>query len=272
MKIKLLLAPSLLVIAAAMFIWMVYPAYTNGIDGVKENHKKLKEKKLLAAKLNQRYENVMKLASELDADTSEKNTIFSYIPNEKEDEKIIDSLNSTALKNELTVLNISLADIREEIVPAEEIVDPSALGGEILPDGTVAVAEVDVDTPLPFKVVNPRKLAVKFSVLGKYDKEIALLDSLYKMKRFNKVSALEIKTTKKEDQSLSDDLVMNIELEFVYLADKYNVADGDINTDLFFNGVFNRDVLASINKNKSIDMNSVLPGEAGKNNPFFLTK
>ncbi|MFZ2192816.1 MAG: hypothetical protein WAV31_01095 [Candidatus Moraniibacteriota bacterium] len=274
MKIKLLLAPSLLVIAAAFFIWTVYPAYTNGVDGVKEKYQKLKEQKRLSEKLSDRYDNVKKLASDLDADVSGKNTLLSYIPADKEDEKIFENINSIAIKNNLAVLNISLSDVPVEIAPVVEVVDQvdsslAAIAAGTSPDVENA-AVLNSEAKLPFDVVNPRKVIAKVSVLGTYADEMALLDSLSKVKRFNKVSSLEIKTTKKEDESLSDSLQMIAELEFNYLADNYRVEEKDINTDFFFDGVFSKDVIAEIDKNKSIELNNVLPGNSGKSNPFFL--
>ena len=254
MKLKLLLAPSIIILAVVLLIWVVYPAYTNGTDGVREKYQALEKQKEMTTSLLARLDNVKKLGSALDNDTSAKNTIFNYIPQNKEDEKVIENLNFLAMKNSLAVLNISLSE------PVDSL--------------TLVATPVDAMSPqaadISAKKVVPKKLMANFSVFGSYENMRVLLDNLSKMKRFNKVSILEMKSTRKEDQSLSENLQMNIGLEFNYLLNNYNLTDEDINNDVFVGGVFDEKIVDEIVKSKNVDVNNVLPGEIGTNNPFLL--
>jgi len=254
MKLKILLAPSIIILAVVLLIWVVYPAYTNGTDGVYEKYQALEKQKEMTTNLLARLDNVKKLGSALDNDVDAKNTIFNYIPQNKEDEKVIENLNFLAMKNSLAVLNISLSE------PASDL--------------ALAPAPVDATAPqtgaVPVKKVTPKKLLANFSVFGTYENMRVLLDNLNKMKRFNKISLLEMKSTRKEDQSLSDNLQMNITLEFDYLLNNYVLSDEDINNDVFAGGAFDQKIVDEIVKSKNVDVNNVLPGEIGTNNPFLL--
>ena len=263
MKLKLLFAPSIVIISVTLLIWVVYPAYTNGVDGVKEKYQALQTQKEVTASLIARLDNVKKIGDALDADVSTKNTIFNYLPQNKEDEKIIENLNSLALKNSLVVLNISLFEPKEDISLAAG--NASSATVTTTPDGAPMP-----NASMPVKKITPKKLMANFAVFGSYENTRVLLDNLDKMKRFNKVSALEIKSTRKEDQSLSDNLQTTITLEFDYLLNDYQLSDEDINNAVFASGVFDKKVADEINKNKNVDMNNVFPGEIGSNNPFFL--
>ncbi|MFZ2226861.1 MAG: hypothetical protein WA064_03340 [Candidatus Moraniibacteriota bacterium] len=253
MKLKLLLAPSIIILSVILLIWMVYPAYTNGTDGAREKYQTLEKQKEMTASLLARLDNVKKLGNALDNDASAKNTIFNYIPQNKEDEKVIENLNFLAMKNSLAVLNISLSE------PADSLA---------LTPAPVDTVSSQVATPV--KKITPKKLMANFSVFGSYENMRVLLDNLSKMKRFNKISILEIKSTRKEDQSLSENLQMNIGLEFDYLLDNYNLTDEDINNDVFVGGVFDKKIVDEIVKSKNVDVNNVLPGEIGTSNPFLL--
>ncbi len=260
MKIKILVAPALGVIIVSLLVWLVYPAYTNGVDGVKEKYAELQKQTEITNGLAGRLDNIQKLIVDINSDATKRDAIFGYIPQNKEDEKIIENLNSLAAENNMAVLNISVSEVKNNGVSvsgnASDTSDPSALPATAV---SVKVAS---------KVV-PSKLLANFSVFGTYDNAKILLDNLYKMRMFNKVATLEMKTLKNEDQSLSSNLQITMSLEFDYLPDNYKLSDNDLSNTVFSSAKFDKSIADKIISTKNIDVNNVVQGEVGKNNPFL---
>jgi hypothetical protein len=268
MKIKILLAPSLIVIIIVLIIWYVYPAYTNGIDGAKEKRQQLAEQKKLVEKLDNSISNAGKLVADLNTNYFENSVVFSYIPGNKEEEKIIENLNLLAKESTLAVLNISISETKEVAVPVVEAT-PSSLSVNPLSGGASGVSPDQ--SPMSPKAV-PKNLKVDFSVVGDYANIKMLLEKIQKVKRFNKFSALEIKALLKEDQTPSESLQINMTLEFNYLKELKRLLDGDINNPVFSAGSFDKQVIEKIRSSRSIEINNVLPGQKGGSNPFIVAK
>ncbi len=257
MKIKLFLAPSLIVIMMSLLIWTVYPAYTDGTNGVKEKHRKVKDQERLMTGLDDRMNNAVKLIADLDANASDSEVVFDYISRKKEDEKIIDNLDLLARDSLLSVANISVSEMKSEIVPDQAI---------------VPVSEADPIAPVQPAAVSaaaPDKIEVDFSVFGAYENIKILLEKIQKLKRFSKISDLEIKVQTKEGQPLSEALLADITLEFNYLKEPNKLVDGDIDNSIFFSGIFNKEVIEKIKNSRSISVNNVSPGQKGITNPFL---
>lgn len=267
MKIKILLAPAMIVITIALCIWVVYPAYMNDIDGVREKHRKLKEQMRLSDNLDNQIGNVSELSASLKANASQNTALFDYIPENKEEEKIIESLNSLAKDSGLSVLNISVFDLKGEETGLNNVA-PAEPTGAILPG---IVPNVPAQ-PLATTKITPRKIKVDLAVFGDYGGIKILVEKIQKMNRFNKFSALEVKTLLKEDQSVSESLSAKMTLEFNYLKTLTGLTDGDIDNPIFSIGIFNRQTIDEINKRKNIEVKDVLPGQKGTANPFLIIK
>lgn len=263
MKIKILLAPSLIVIIIVIIIWHIYPAYTNGIDGVKEKIQYLEDQKKLVEKLEIGISNAGKLAADLNTNSFENAVVFSYISQNKEEEKIIENLNSLAKESALAVLNISISEEKEVAIPAVEVIpDVSA---------NSSLGDFPINSPMTPKAV-PSNLKVDYSVAGDYVNIKMLLEKIQKLKRFNKFSALEIKVLLKEDLSVSESLQANMTLEFNYLKELKKIVAGDIDNPVFSTGTFDKQVVEKIRSSRTIEVNNVLPGQKGGNNPFIIAK
>ncbi|MEI7425343.1 MAG: hypothetical protein WCK16_00260 [Candidatus Moraniibacteriota bacterium] len=266
MKIKILAAPFLIVIIITMIIWYIYPAYTNGFDGVREKKAKLLIQESLAKNLENTINNAELLKADLVANYLENGAVFSYIPSDKEEEKIIENLNSLSKDSALSVLNISISEAKEAVAVTEAAT--AGLSVNPIPGLT---PDAPIQAPITPKAES-RKLEVKLSVIGDYGNIKILIDKIQKLKRFNALSTLEIKTFSKEDQSISESLQANITLEFNYLKELKRLVDGDINNPVFATGVFNKQVVGKIKSSRSIDVNNVSPGQKSGNNPFIIAK
>jgi Tfp pilus assembly protein PilO len=266
MKIKILLAPAIIVITIVLCIWMVYPAYTDGVNGVKEKYQKLKEQTRLSDNLDKQIGNVGKLSASLKANTSRNSVVFGYIPQDKEEEKIIESLNLLAKDSGLSVLNISVFEMKNEVDPNLNIATPA-----VAPALSGATSDAFTQ-PIAATIVTPRKIKTDLVVLGDYGGVKVLVEKIQKMNRFNKFSALEIRTLLKEDQTVSESLSVKMTLEFNYLKELDKLAEQDIDNPIFSTGAFDMQVIDNISKNKSIEVKNVLPGQKGTANPFLMIK
>lgn len=266
MKIKILLAPSLIVLIIVAIIWYVYPAYTNGIDGVKEKNQKLLSQNQLMEKLDSSSNNAAKLVAELETDSPDNALVYGYIPKNKEEERIIENLNVLAKDSALSVLNISILEEKKaSSASTQEVVE------NVPVNPFSAKSASPVKAPVTPKAV-PSSLKVSLSLVGDYANIKNLLEKVQKLKRFNTVSALEIKTLLKEDQSVSESLQADIILEFNYLSELKRLVDGDIDNEVFSAGAFDKTAIDKIRDNRSIEVSTVIPGEKGGNNPFIIAK
>jgi Tfp pilus assembly protein PilO len=258
MKIKILVAPSLMILIIVLIIWFIYPAYTNGIDGIKEKKQQLEKQMGLMEKIDNQSNNVKKLTANLDANALENKIIFSYIPQKKEEEKIIDSLNLLARESSLSTINISLSEVADVALPAEE---SASISGSSFP-------ALEQTAPVAPKVV-PKRMEVDFSVVGDYQNIKSLIEKIQKLERFNKFLTLEVKILQKDDQSISESLRADMKLEFNYLEELKMLTELDVEKAIFSSGIFSdKDVSEKIKSNRSIEINNVSPGEKRGNNPF----
>jgi hypothetical protein len=268
MKIKILLAPTIIVLIIILSVWVIYPAYTNGIDGVKEKKQALKEQTRLSGNLDNQIKNVGTLSADLRSNATKNAVIFDYIPRDKNEEKIIGSLDLLAKDSGLSVLNISVFEIKNKEQNSVDAVVPTAPLGAALPGIMPEVAT----QPLAVTEVVPKKIKVDLFVLGDYGGIKVLLEKIQKMTRFNKFVTLEINTLLKDDQTVSESLSAKITLEFNYLKELANLAPGDIDNQIFSAGAFNKKIIDEIEKSKSIEVKDVLPGQKGTANPFLMIK
>ncbi len=263
MKIKILLAPSLIVIIIIMVIWYIYPAYF-GVDGISDKRQKMADQKLLMEKLDTNVNNVKKLGADLDANAMQNSIVFDYIPKNKEEEKIIENLNSQATNSALAVLGISVAEDTETASAA----DVSTLS--VAPPVADPVAGT-VSAPVEPKL-DPKKLKVKLSVVGDYANIKLLLAKIQKLKRFNNISGLEIKTLMTENQEVSNSLQADMTLEFNYFSEPKRLTAADLGNDVFSTGNFDTQVIDKIRASRNVDVNNVEPGQKRGNNPFIIAK
>ncbi|MEI6587322.1 MAG: hypothetical protein WCO05_00035 [Candidatus Moraniibacteriota bacterium] len=263
MKIKILLAPGLIVVIVVAIIWYVYPAY-DGVDGVRDRRAKMTSQDVLTAKLDGNISSAEKLGTELRVNATQNAVVFNYIPKGKEEEKIIENLNLQATGSTLAVLEISVSELADVVAAAE--VSTLSIAPPIADPVTGAVV---LEAP---KVV-PKKLKVKYSVVGDYANIKVLIGKIQKLKRFNKFLGLDIKTLMTEGQEISDSLQANMTLEFNYLSEPKRLTDADLSNEIFSaTGGFSSQIIGKIRESRNVEVNNVMPGQKRGNNPFIIAK
>jgi len=263
MKIKLLLVPSLLTIIIILIIWFIYPNYTNGTDGVKENYAKLKMEREKLDQLEKKIQNVNALAAEIERKSTEKDTLFNYMPESLKEEEIIDNLNFLASASSLVVSNISVSLPKKTV---EDTPITSAGTGIVAlnPSGSAADSELPIAAPVP----KPKELEVKFSVVGNYAAIKDLVAKIYRFKRYNDVFTAEIKrATTSEGSASGDSLQANLVLNFEFYPKSKEITDVD--NAIFSKGNFDMAVIDKIRELTNVDVLKMQIDASGKENPFL---
>jgi hypothetical protein len=260
MKIKLLLAPSLIIGIIILLIWFVYPGYTNGGDslkpaGIKEKRAELQMEKEKLARIVEKNNNIKKLSDQLINSGHEQEVLMEFIPVTVAEEEIVDKLNFNASSLGISVFNLSVA--QPKAAPAAPVIESS--------EPESASAKI---VPLP----KEENVAVSFSVIGGYDKIKELLEKIYRLKRFNEVISLEVGAQKEAtngnaSSAPADNLQVDMVLGFNTLKEVEKI--GDPEGKVFSMQKFDMGTIAKIEEMKNIDVPEPLRvGESGRANPF----
>lgn len=237
MKLKILLAPSLLALIIILIIWLVMPRYFE--DRLKREEFKNETARLNA--INEKIEKVNNLMVNLGTNTENQNILFSFLPEKQQEEEIINDLNNIASTEAVSIKNLSLIKS-----PSTSLIISSE--GAEAEESEAAIKNFDVD----------------FTVIGTYDKIKNIINKLYKSRRFNKVASLEI--TKNETEAAGNNLQVKFILTFSYLK-KANVIS--IGSNIFSQDSFNMSVISKINNWKTINVAKIGNISGGRENPFL---
>lgn len=262
MKVKILLPPLIIVICIGLMVWLVYPAYTNGIDGWKERRDQLNTQKSNLADAQQKAENVSKMVAQLEGDKASKDTIATFVPDQLREEEIMDNLNFIASNEGLSVVKLSIAP--ESVIKQESnLVDAS---GNTVTDPANASANPSEENAN----IKSKNYDVSLSVIGNYDRIKNVLDKIYKLKRYNSIKTLEISESKaqgsEKNTAPTDNLEAEMVLTFSYLK-KFNQAV-NMNNSVFSQSNFDMKIAQDIRDKKSVDVLKMNIDQAGRNNPF----
>ncbi|HHE45916.1 MAG TPA: hypothetical protein ENL05_01010, partial [Candidatus Moranbacteria bacterium] len=96
MKGKILIVPVIIVIIIALSVWLVYPAYSNGNNGVKEKYNQLRKEQEKLSNAQNKGANIQKLFGKLNSLSGQKDILYKFVPENAKEEEIIDNLNFLA--------------------------------------------------------------------------------------------------------------------------------------------------------------------------------
>lgn len=253
MKLKIFLAPVLLILIVAGSIWVLHPAYVEmqaKKAALAAETEKLNDIKTKNAKAEAAY-------GVWNSNPEKRNIIMTYIPAQQQEEEVIDNLNSLAAGSGLAVYDLSVT-IPEKAKAA----------------ATAAVDEAGNQT----EEVSAAPVADNFSatvgVSGDYGKIKTFLGKVNVLGRFNSISSLEISKAnaptgpdgKAVDNSGSGNLKADITLNFNWLnANNLTVT---VNNKAFASDNFDMTVADAIRSQMTTGMQALNVGLAGRENPF----
>lgn len=269
MKIKLLLAPSLVVITIILLIWFVYPAYTNPSDsvdpsapasavtggtnnGVKEFYKALQDEREKLSQADKRVSNAKSLSASIVANGDKKEALYTFIPDSFKEEELIDMLNYLAGKADLSVINISVTPAKEDVSPVE-----------------TGIASADVPSSQLTASTMAKDVEVNFVVMGGYEQVKNVIGRIYALKRFNKLTNLSITPVSNSDNSQDGNILqVNLTLYFNMLKSPTGTVNAE--NPVFSNANFDLTPVGNIQASKDGEILKLELGTLGTvTNPFL---
>jgi len=249
-------------ISLALVIWFVYPAITNGTDGLLEKYGQLKKEKEKSAQLETKSQNVKKLSAQLASSPEEKKVLFQFLPDSMKEEEIIDNLNFLATNSSLSVIDLSVGQ------PAEEAVEETAAvaGPPVAADTSGQGLMGGEEGFLPVTEPAERNFEVTFSVVGDYEKVKDLLGKISALERFNGIKTLEIRKPTGQEGT-GNSLITDTVLKFNFLK-KRDVLP-DVESSAFGLEKFSMKTIGDIKNSKSTAILKLNIDQAGKANPFL---
>lgn len=242
MKLKLLIAPLLVLLIIITAIWAVAPAY-RGLVAQKEE---LAAAKLKLAGIQEENAQAAKLRQDLAGNTEHKDLLLKYIPQTAQEETVIENLNALALGEGLAIFNLSMADnSRKNSVPAVSATVNNS-------QGETAPAVLSADS-----------ISVSVGFAGPYEKIKSFIGKLAALKRGNNITSLKIAAAAETAGSLQGDMV----LKFSYFAGSNSAISA--NSSVFSKGSFDTAVIEQIKSRLNTEVVPVNIGETGKANPFL---
>lgn len=215
------------------------------------------------ADLNKKAEIIESLSQKLSGDMENQEAVLQYIPSVKDDEFLINYLDSVTNAEGVTLNDVMIKEKISDLPPIENLALTDS--GSVLPGEAANALQVAAVSPKPvFETAN-------FNFLTSYEKVLTLLRKLDGLKRSNEVVSLKIiKTYPKDnegDASLNF-LRVDLGLDFNYL--KKIDSQAEISENIFNKESFNQDILTKI---KARAINEAIGPDSktdGRNNPFIL--
>lgn len=268
MRIKIILAPLLIVMTIILLIWFVYPAYTNGVDGLKEQLQILDKENKRLQDMNSISDAIEKTSEDIASNKASADMLYGYLPDSPKEEEIIDNVNYLSAANGLSVLNLSVLYVPNAslavaaqpspTIPASESIMPS-------PTGSTLVNPEMIDIPQTRTAVEDIKVNV--SVSGKYEKIKSFFDNLYMFKRFNSVASANISTAKSAAGKNTDEIQVDAVLNFNVLGRITTI--NNLTDEIFSRRTLDQKTMDGIGANRNVDILKLQLDGTGKANPFL---
>lgn len=256
MKVKILLMPLIIVITVAISIWLVYPAYSNGVNGVKENYTELKSQQKKLTELLGKSENANSLSSQI-ASLSEKDVLYTFVPAEIKEEEIVNSLINLASTSGLLLFDEMVNQPAREIQVAEGAVP-------------APVPALDANgVALPVVMPKVQNLKTEIKLAGSYEKIKDFLVSIGKFNRSNVFQTLEISKNSLEGQPNADSniLLISAAVDFNVLKNT-KLNSSNISSSIFDSPNLETKVISDIKSQKNANNFQLNVEQKGKSNLF----
>lgn len=265
MRLKIVITPIAFLVAIVAVIWYIWPTAQQIIA---KNDELKKNKENLSSILDKKN-NVEILRGVLDKEKEKEDFVLSYLPLSRNDEKVIDAINSVATDSGSNLIKLSVVEAVEALNPVQPV-DAGLSPSSTVVSGTVSA---DPNIVIPIPKPNTKFFTVKVDVSGKYENIKMFLDQTQKMNIFNKVSSLSItkslSVSSETDQTSADDgiLVANIEFQFGYLPQIHE--ENGSSSEIFAKSNIDFSPYSKIISLITKTIPVLDEGQKGKSNPFL---
>ena len=271
---KILIAPLLIITIIVLIIWVIYPMYSTDSavgGGVREKKLVLADEQDKMSKVDGAMKTADALYSEINSTPDDSKVLFAYVSKNREEENLIESVNSLATGNNLFVVNISVLDSKDKVLDQNGsemlLMSPQASGDNADP----ALVQQEMEDKVNSMRINPRNLDVSVSVAGGYQDIKSFINKMNGLKRFNQVSSLLIKKlneiTSTGESVSTNKLQADRIFRFNYTKELDKVYNFDVNDPVFASQTIDKTVLDDIRK-KDTDVLKVELKQDGNTNPF----
>ncbi len=204
MKLKIFFFPIALVIAVAMIIWYIWPAYQTN----KTLKQKLKQKQEQLSVLEERKTLVDGLMAQINRDRSVKEFLFRYIPSAPDEEYVMNAIDDAAKR---AGINLVVVDFVKNGTASffsdstKEQVATNMPDEGLSNEGMMDVAEEDFSNVAP-QIRPPRikEMTVNAVATGPYDGMKKFLNEVYKIDRMHGVISATLERVNTKNQSTNE--------------------------------------------------------------------
>ncbi|EKE10765.1 MAG: hypothetical protein ACD_15C00204G0017 [uncultured bacterium] len=243
MKLKILVFPLIVVILLYLIIWVIVPKYS-GEGGILDTKDKLFRTNEKLKGVMMKEENAASLVQDLNNNSEEQNILLRYLPEKKQDEDVMASINSIAAGSGTMIEGVRMEEL--------DTVDDS----QIMYD--------KYGNELP-KIQDPIKnFLVEISLKGGYSNIRQFIFSLASINRLNEMVGLGIESNASEPGILN----AKLRVRFSYFEKAKEIVE--VRDDFFEKGKFDMSVADDIRKNATLGIPTIDVGAVGRENLFAL--
>jgi Tfp pilus assembly protein PilO len=249
MKLKLLLMPTLILVLI-LVLWLVYPAFTNGTDGLKEKYQEMKTEQAKLDDLLEKKANILVLSAELDARAEEKKVLYDFVPASREDEEIIESLNFFAFNSGLSIFGISVVK------------------GQAVSVARSAEAVENQEAILP----QVQNISVELQLAGGYEKMKEFIANIGRLERYNNFSVVRIskdRQNREGNPAASNFLVADLTVDFNVLENA-TFTQGHLENPVFSSKKLDFKIVSDIKEKRNSAVPTLNIDQRSRQNPFSL--
>lgn len=266
MRLKFLFFPSVLIVAVALFIGVIWP----GLQEYKLKNAENAELEKQLLDLDKREQNAQQMAQELENKKEMRDFMDKYLPVKPSEERILDSVNYVSVGS-----GVALAGIEVKEAPRDTSAEAAAPGGIALTSvdpamvntlGESAAQGGTAAQPSPVKMMD-----AKVKVVGEYDKIKLFLANIRKLEFYNNIKSVtlskqEATTDENGEKTNENVLTATMEISFGHMPRvKAQSADGS----LFSAAALETGSYEAVREYAKQVIPALEPELAGRGNPFL---
>lgn len=267
MKIKILIAPALIVFSIWMAIWVINPEYKE----LKIDKQKLTEARKKLSDIQEKNRKIENLSQDLSVNAETQGILLRYIPSDPKEEEVVDNINYLASYEGISLYQMSIESEKSGQLTESPFTEASApFVSDASPvssaDGT-AVQE----TP---KKSEPKEMLVKIGLVGTYDKIRSFTNKLATLRRFNRVDSMKIEEKKSDspEKNKSPEGILKVESSVAFNYMEKVVSINNINDEIFQRDRFDISVVDDIKNRMNTSLVDLEMKAGGRENPFIPNK
>jgi hypothetical protein len=268
MRIKLLIFPAMLAASLVIIIAYIWP----GFGDLRQSFKSLDESQNVLSSIMQKNGNIRSLTSGLDKNTDKESFVKSYLPTEKNEEKIINGINYLAANSGVSLVNISMSKEQAQAPAAATNVQTQEPAGskDVLFSGTKDANGNVIGESQSREI---KSVKIEAEVIGTYENIKSFLEQVYTLEMFSSINSIVISKESKTgsgDQTSSDPSTLNatVDIEFGYLPE-LRIYNKNYSDPIFSDTTLNLTAYDRLTSLVSKKIPAIEVSAEGRTNPFL---